>query len=89
MITSPPEDYTERRAVLVKKLLMDLKMAGIYVKETTDMHEHFAVFDKEIIWYGSMNLLSGEKADDSMMRVESKEIADELLEIGFTRRISS
>ncbi len=47
------------------------------------LHEHFAVIDKEVVWYGSMNMLSREKADDNLIRVKSKEIADELLEIGF------
>lgn len=42
------------------------------------MHEHYAIIDGEIVWYGSMNLLSGEKEDDNLMRVESKDIAQEL-----------
>lgn len=47
------------------------------------MHEHFAVIDREIVWYGSVNLLSNTKEEDGLMRVKSKEIAQELLEIGF------
>ena len=41
------------------------------------------MIDKEIVWYGSMNLLSKEDADDNLMRVCSKEIAAELLEMTF------
>lgn len=37
-----------------------------------------------IIWYGSVNLMSNAKEEDNLMRVKSKEIAQELLEIGFT-----
>lgn len=48
-----------------------------------EMHEHFAVIDREIVWYGSMNLLSREREDDNLMRLRSKEIAQELLEISF------
>ncbi len=47
------------------------------------MHEHYAIFDKHIVWYGSMNLLSNEKEDDSMMRLDSKEIAQELMKVTF------
>ena len=47
------------------------------------MHEHFAIIDGQIVWYGSMNLLSRAKADDNLMRVESKDAAQELLEITF------
>ncbi|HJB45485.1 MAG TPA: hypothetical protein H9713_02085, partial [Candidatus Mediterraneibacter surreyensis] len=51
--------------------------------EKPGMHEHFAVIDKKIVWYGSVNLLSNAKEEDNLMRVKSKEIAQELLEIGF------
>ncbi len=48
------------------------------------LHRDFAVIDKKIVWYGSVNLLSNAKEEDNLMRVKSKEIAQELLEIGFT-----
>jgi hypothetical protein len=45
--------------------------------------QSYAVVDKKIVWYGSVNLLSKEKEDDNLMRVCSKEIAAELLEMIF------
>lgn len=45
--------------------------------------EHYAVIDNEIVWYGSVNLLSKEDAEDNLMRVCSKDIAAELLEMTF------
>ena len=42
-----------------------------------------SVTDQSIVWYGSMNLLSKEDAEDNLMRVISKEIAAELLEMTF------
>ena len=56
---------------------------GIKVRQEPIMHEHYAIIDEEIVWYGSMNLLSGEKEDDNLMRVVSKEIAQEIMEIAF------
>ena len=47
------------------------------------MHEHYAIIDNEIVWYGSMNLLSRAKSDDNLIRVKSKEAALELLELTF------
>ena len=46
-------------------------------------HKHFAVIDREIVWYGSVNLLSNAKEEDNLMRVKSREIGQELLEISF------
>ena len=45
--------------------------------------EHYAVIDNEIVWYGSMNLLSKEDTEDNLMRVCSTDIAAELLELTF------
>ena len=41
---------------------------------------HFAVIDQEVVWYGSTNLLSRDKEDDSLMRICSMDVALELLE---------
>lgn len=64
--------------------LMDrLRNAGFNMQLVQQTCEHFAVIDGEIVWYGSVNLLSKEDADDNIMRVESREIASELLEMTF------
>lgn len=49
--------------------------------------EHYAVIDNEIVWYGSINLLSKEDAEDNLMRVCSKDIAAELLEMTFGSKV--
>ena len=85
ILTIPSAEYPDSRVEQAGKLINQLKDAGVYVKETPGLHEHFAVIDKEIVWYGSMNLLSGEKEDDSMIRVQSQEIAEELLETIFIK----
>ena len=43
--------------------------------------QHFAVIDEKIVWYGSMNLLSRDDVEDNIMRLESREVAEELLGI--------
>jgi hypothetical protein len=37
------------------------------------------VIDQNIVWYGSINLLSYGSAEESIMRFENMEIAGELL----------
>ena len=81
VITLSPESYPESRVSKTKELIEILQGAGIDVKEKETMHEHFAIIDREIVWYGSMNLLSKEKEEDNLMRVVSEEIAVELMEI--------
>ena len=43
------------------------------------LHQKFAVMDRRVVWYGSINLLSYGKSEESMMRFENREIAEELL----------
>lgn len=81
VITLNPENYPESRVEKTKELVDTLRNVGINVKERAAMHEHFAIIDKEIVWYGSMNMLSKEKEDDNLMRVVSREVALELMEI--------
>ena len=51
---------------------------GITVKTKDRIHQKFAILDQRIIWYGSINLLSYGISEESIMRIESLEIAAEL-----------
>ena len=83
LLTLPADSYPKERIEKTKELLAELTELGVTVIEKQGMHEHFSVIDREIVWYGSVNLLSNAKEEDNLMRVKSKEIAQELLEIGF------
>ncbi len=83
IVTWHPDAYIYGRDENRMELMERLRKAGFEIKLVEETCEHFAVIDKEIVWYGSMNLLSKEEADDNLMRVCSQEIAAELLEITF------
>ena len=76
-----PEEYLEDGREHHTDLLERLTSAGICVKTQSHCHERYAVIDQSQVWYGSMNLLSRGKEDDSLMRIISPEIAAELLEL--------
>ena len=63
----------------------EMRIAGFEIKHTEGYLERYAMIDKEIVWYGSMNLLGKPDADDSIMRVIDGEIAEELLLMTFGR----
>ena len=81
VITWHPDSFKYGRDDVRMGLLEKLRKAGIEIKLATENCEHFAVIDKDIVWYGSMNLLSKEDVDDNLMRIRSKDIAAELLEM--------
>ncbi len=83
VLTLSPEIYPEKIKDITTNLINKLEEKGISVICKDSLHEHFAVIDKEIVWYGSMNFLSREKEEDNIMRVVNKEIAEELMLITY------
>lgn len=83
IVTWHPEVYEYGRDEHRLALMEELKSAGFHIELMKENCEHYAVIDNEIVWYGSMNLLSKDDIDDNIMRVKSKSIATELLEITF------
>ena len=58
-----------------------MRQSGIEVFPSQTCRKHFAILDRCLVWYGSMNLLSNEKPDDNLIRLPDEQIAQELLEI--------
>jgi hypothetical protein len=83
IVTWHPDVYKYGRDDTRMELMERLRKAGFEIRLVEDSCEHYAVIDNQIVWYGSVNLLSKEDAEDNLMRVCSKEIAAELLEMTF------
>ena len=56
-----------------------LRSAGLVVRFKSNIHQKFTVIDEKIVWYGSINLLSFGSAEESIMRLESSNIASALI----------
>jgi len=80
VITNSPEEYTEAKKGKVNACIKVLVDHGITVKVKKRIHQKFAVIDQRLVWYGSINLLSYGTSEESIMRIESVDIAGELLE---------
>lgn len=83
IVTWHPDAYKYGKDDVRMELLERLRKAGFEIRLVEENCEHYAVIDNEIVWYGSVNLLSKEDAEDNLMRVCSKDIAAELLEMTF------
>ena len=81
IFTLCPDDYPEDGREHHAELLKQLCDAGIIVNAQNSCHERYAVIDQSLVWYGSLNLLSRGREEDSLMRIDSPEIAAELLEL--------
>ena len=83
IVTWTPDSYGFGDASYWMQLHEDMRRAGFYIKTVEEYCDRFAVIDQEVVWYGNINLLAKDKVDDSIMRVRSKEVAGELMEITF------
>ncbi len=79
VLTQDADSYPEAAQEQSKQLQESLMQKGIHVRTYPFLYYHFAVIDEEIVWYGDMNLLSAPKPEDTMLRLESRELAQELL----------
>ena len=83
IVTWHPDAYKYGKDDVRMELMERLRKSGFEIRLVEESCEHYAVIDNEIVWYGSVNLLSKEDAEDNLMRVCSKDIAAELLEMTF------
>ncbi len=81
VVTRQPEDFKEEDAAALRENINLLNNAGVSLVPRSNIHQKFAVIDQRIVWYGSINLLSYGSAEESIMRLESPTIANELIKI--------
>lgn len=86
IVTWEPDSYGFGDAGFWMQLHEEMRQAGFYIKTVEETCEHFAIIDQKIVWYGSMNLMAKSNIEDSMMRVQSKKIALELMSLTFGKK---
>jgi superfamily II DNA or RNA helicase len=78
VITRPAMDYKVKDSNALKEMIDSIKNSGLNVVFKSNIHQKFAIMDQRIVWYGSINLLSFGSAEESIMRLDSPNIAYEL-----------
>ncbi len=79
VVTRPKEDFQPKDHATLQRTLDLLTDNGVRVVFKSNIHQKFAVMDQKVVWYGSINLLSYGSAQESIMRIESSNIANELM----------
>ncbi|MCK8603500.1 DEAD/DEAH box helicase family protein [Syntrophobacteraceae bacterium DRH4] len=77
VVTRPVDVYKDKS--VLEATLASLQDAGVRLLLKANIHQKFAIIDQKIVWYGSINLLSYGSAQESIMRLESLNIAQELI----------
>ncbi|MGC8492439.1 MAG: TOTE conflict system archaeo-eukaryotic primase domain-containing protein [Syntrophobacteraceae bacterium] len=79
VVTRPADTYKQKDMPVLEATLSSLENAGVRLLFRANIHQKFAVLDQKIVWYGSINLLSYGSAQESIMRLDSSNIAQELM----------
>lgn len=83
IVTWKPDMYGYGDSEYWMELQERMRRNGFEMNLVEDYCQHYCIIDQEVVWYGSMNFLGKEDSEDNLMRVSSKDIAMELLELTF------
>ena len=79
VITRDPEKHDEVLARQAEKIICFFEAIGVQVfLSTGNPHRKLAIIDREILWEGSLNILSQTKSREIMRRTQSKRLALEM-----------
>lgn len=77
--TRNPDEHSDKYALQAVTALEEMQELDIKVLYTVKHHRKLAILDNKIIWEGSLNILSNNDSCEIMRRIESKELAQQLI----------
>ena len=81
VITRSVEGYSVEQQARVLAAIKLLEEANVEIVMQPKLTQRYAVIDGTIVWYGDINFLSAAKPEDTAIRLESPELAGELLDL--------
>jgi len=79
IVTRPASDYRKENKNAVNRAFKLMAQKDIVIQYQPKIHQKFAIIDQRTVWYGSINLLSYGRSEESIMRIESGHIAGVLM----------
>ncbi len=79
IITRPDTDLENKDKVAYEDMINSIRITGANVIFKSNIHQKFAVIDQRVVWYGSINLLSYGSSEESIMRMDSVNIANKII----------
>ena len=79
MNTRNPEEHNEEYAIQAEDAVAAMQGIGARVLYTVKHHRKLAIIDEEILWEGSLNILSQGDSCEIMRRVESEALTKQMI----------
>lgn len=78
IITKPLYQYKDISKNAMTKIVNELAQIGCEVIFKEDVYQKFGSIDERIVWYGNIHLLGYGQETETIMRIDSIEVAEEL-----------
>jgi len=79
VVTRDPREHSETMEVQSEAEIQRFEALGVQVLLCTgNHHRKLAILDRQVLWEGSLNILSQCRSREIMRRIESKEVATEM-----------
>ena len=81
IMTRDPKEHSESMEIQSESAIRQCEVLGIQVLICTgNHHRKLGILDREVLWEGSLNILSQTKSREIMRRMENKELAIQMFE---------
>ena len=78
--TRPPQEHDEYMRNESEKSIAILQGIGVEVLLTGGHHRKIAIFNRSVLWEGSLNALSQNESSEIMRRIESEQLAMQMID---------
>lgn len=78
--TRHPQEHDDFMRIEAEKSIAIMQSVGIKVLYTGGHHRKLAIFDRKVLYEGSLNILSQGDSCELMRRIESNRLAQQMLE---------
>ncbi len=79
IITRPPSQQGGKLSEHAEEVIKHLEALGATVVQRKGMHQKVAIIDNQVVWEGSLNILSHRDTQEQMRRFEGQNAAEEVV----------
>lgn len=73
------DDYSDKQKAYISRFISEILKQGIKVIQVSQNRYKFMIIDNRIVWYGGVDIFGGSFDENSLIRIQSEELANELL----------
>ncbi len=79
LCTKALDEYIDKHRTYISEFINDAEKERIQVIQLPKNRYKFVIVDNKIVWYGGIDILGGSYDDNSLIRIEDGDLANELV----------